>query len=325
MKKQIILIVTIILLFSCNEKEEKTETTKFITKDIDNFYRALSLLPNADSHKDTIKILNEKYFNKASLGLRNYFNNERKNNNKDISKEYYKIIKLFPGYFESQKEMLLKVENETKNYDKYFKKIKNIYPKADFPTNYLCIGFFNTTGQMIYPNTVFIGLETLLRNDSTDYSEFSESYFWIRENNARYKDLGYTIIHENLHVLQKNDPEDNSILNQAIVEGAAVFLTEYFCGKESLVGNAGIDQKMIDYAKENRKTVWKEFKNDLDQPNKFSEWFWNNDSKYPESMGYYMGYMICKSYFENSSDKKEAIKELIEIKEPKLIYQQSKI
>ncbi|WP_449314344.1 gliding motility protein GldB-related protein [Psychroflexus salinarum] len=217
----------------------------------------------------------------------------------------------------------MEARNHTSTYNTYFNKIKDSYPSAGFPPTYLSIGFFNTQGRMIYPNTVFIGLEASIKTDSTNYKEFPENYSWLQREQASYKDLGFIIVHENLHTLQKNNLSDNSILNQAIVEGAAVFLTEYFCGKESLIGDAGIN-KMIDYAKANNKTLWIEFKNDLSQPGKFSEWFWNDDSKYPYSMGYYMGYMICKSYYENSANKKKAIKILIEAKESKTIYEQSK-
>ncbi|MGO4818313.1 DUF2268 domain-containing putative Zn-dependent protease [Flavobacterium sp. W22_SRS_FP1] len=69
--------------------------------------------------------------------------------------------------------------------------------------------------------------------------------------------------------------------------------------------------------------MWKEFATDLKNPKNFSKWFWSSETKYPYSMGYYMGYMICKNFFENQKDKENAIKVLIEINEPNLIFENS--
>jgi hypothetical protein len=284
----------------------------------------LALLPEAKTYKDTLQILNESYFDKASAGLHAYFEYEHNTNNRDLEQAYYKVIKSYPKYFKSQKQLLLEAKNHTSTYTTYFNKIKESYPQAKFQPTYFSMGFFNTPGQMIYPNTVFIGLEASLKTDSTDYSEFSKRFAWLKQEQGDYKSLGYTIVHEHLHTLQDLNPDDDSILTQTINEGAAVFLTAYFCGEASLVGSGGIDQAMVDYEKENQTTVWKEFQQDLATSENSSAWFWNEDSKYPYSMGYYMGYLICKSFYEQSTDKEEALKTLIEVKNPVSIYEQSK-
>ena len=284
----------------------------------------LALLPEAKTYKDTLQILNESYLDKASAGLQAYFEYERNTNKRDLEQAYYNIIKSYPKYFESQKQLLLEAKNHTSIYTTYFNKIKEVYPQAEFQPTYFSIGFFNTPGQMIYPNTFFIGLEASLNTDSTNYSEFPERFDWLKQEQGDYTALGYTIVHEHLHTLQAINPDDDSILTQTITEGAAVFLTAYFCGEASLVGSGGTDQAMIDYERENRLTVWKAFQQDLTIPENFSAWFWNEDSKYPYSMGYYMGYLICKSFYEQSEDKEEALKTLIKVKDPELIYKQSK-
>jgi hypothetical protein len=325
-KKVKILFTSFIFLFltyACQNQKEKSLPIEFVTQDVANFYDMLSRFRKADSLGDTIKILNEYYLDKASIGLKDYLNSETKNNKRDIEKEYLNIIRSFPKYFQSQKSLISDVKNHLKGYEEYFQKIKEVYPEAKFQPTYYSIGFFNTQGQMIYPKTVFIGLEASLRNNSTNYGEFPESYSWLQEDSLTYKNLGYIVVHEHLHTLQKAKPDDNSILSRAITEGAAVFLTEHFCGKESLIGSGGIGQNMIDYAKKNEKNIWEDFINDLVKPENFSKWFWNSDSKYPFSMGYYMGYMICKSFYENQKDKKNAIKNLIEITDPTFIFEQS--
>lgn len=322
LKTLALLILSVLFLASCTDSKQHTEASTYVFKDVDHFYKMLDLLPEAKTYKDTLQILNEYYFDRSSTGLQTYFKYERNTNKRDLEQAYYKVIKSYPKYFESQKQLLLESKNHTSTYTIYLNKIKEVYPQAKFQPTYFSIGFFNTPGQMIYPNTVFIGLEASLKTDSTDYSEFSERFAWLKQEQGDYKSLGYTIVHEQLHTFQNSDPDDFTILTQTITEGAAVFLTAYFCGEASLVGS-GIDQAMVDYEKENQTTVWKEFQQDLDTSENSSAWFWNEDSKYPYSMGYYMGYLICKSFYEKSADKEEALKTLIEVKNPVSIYEQS--
>lgn len=312
-----------IFSFCCQSQKLKGQTNEFVTQDVHNFYGMMSKLKSANSVTDTLEILKQNYLSKASYGLKTYLEYEQKKNNRIVEQEYLKIIRSFPKYIESQKALISDLEMHLDGYHKYFRKIKEIYPEAIFQPTYFSIGFFNTQGQMVYPKTIFMGLEASIRNGTTDYSEFPESYSWLVDEETTYKDLGYLVVHENLHTLQKNNPNENSILDQAIIEGASVFLTEYICGPESLIGIAGVHNDMVTYADKNKLTIWKEFNQDLKSSENISKWFWNSDSKYPYSMGYYMGYMICKSFYHNQEDKSKAIKELIEVTNPNLIFERS--
>ncbi len=47
----------------------------------------------------------------------------------------------------------------------------------------------------------------------------------------------------------------------------------------------------------------------------FSDWLYNgNNAKTVADLGYFMGYAICKSYYEHAADKTRAIKEIIELR-----------
>jgi hypothetical protein len=41
-------------------------------------------------------------------------------------------------------------------------------------------------------------------------------------------------------------------------------------------------------------------------------------------MGYYMGYKIVQSYYNNAKDKRQAIKDILEIKDVRKFYEASK-
>ena len=44
-----------------------------------------------------------------------------------------------------------------------------------------------------------------------------------------------------------------------------------------------------------------------------SMWFYNAETTdWPKDMGYYVGYKICRSYYDNAQDKATAIKNIFE-------------
>lgn len=44
------------------------------------------------------------------------------------------------------------------------------------------------------------------------------------------------------------------------------------------------------------------------------KWFYNEAAEdWPNSIGYYVGFKICESYYQNAKDKKQAIKDIVEV------------
>ena len=67
-----------------------------------------------------------------------------------------------------------------------------------------------------------------------------------------------------------------------------------------------------------------ELKKDL-YSSDLSKWMYNGGGikDRPSNLGYTMGYLICKSYYENSNDKKKAIFELLNTNNFKKIIEES--
>ncbi|TDE48401.1 hypothetical protein [Flavobacterium sp. GT3P67] len=60
---------------------------------------------------------------------------------------------------------------------------------------------------------------------------------------------------------------------------------------------------------------------------KYDNWIANAKNSTPDNLpdqGYWIGYQICKSYYENATDKKQAIKEMLNIKNYKVFLEKSK-
>jgi uncharacterized protein YjaZ len=63
---------------------------------------------------------------------------------------------------------------------------------------------------------------------------------------------------------------------------------------------------------------------DFLQEDKFNQFFWAINTKYPvQRIGYYLGYQVCKSYLDKSKNKKQAIKEIIEVTDWDSLVQKS--
>ena len=57
-----------------------------------------------------------------------------------------------------------------------------------------------------------------------------------------------------------------------------------------------------------------------------SEWLYNGlDPKrgYPQDLGYYIGYKICEAYYNKAINKKQAVKDILEIQDFKLFLANS--
>ena len=57
-----------------------------------------------------------------------------------------------------------------------------------------------------------------------------------------------------------------------------------------------------------------------------NKWLYGDDKlKYPNLLNYGLGYLICNAYYDNSSDKTKAIREIVILKNYKNIWTESRI
>ncbi len=321
----LLLLTSVFYTASAQDKMTYTrdpDRANFVFSDIDHFYQMLTLLDKARSEQDSINTIQRFYIDLASNGLKEYLEKEETNNRRSAEKAYLNMIRNYPEYLWSLKNIANKLPEYFPLYRAYFHKIKEIYPQAIFPDTYFSFGFLNVGGQMLNSRLLFIAIEGTLIDEHVNYHEFPESFSWLQEDAVTPEALAYLIVHENLHA-QQQEQNTETLLSAAIKEGAAVFITELICGEKSLIGPAGLSQEMIDVGKKDEKNLWNDFVKDV-KNNDRTKWFFNDNGKYPYSMGYYMGYMICKDFYENSEDKSEALRILIHGSRAELIYQQSR-
>jgi uncharacterized protein YjaZ len=59
---------------------------------------------------------------------------------------------------------------------------------------------------------------------------------------------------------------------------------------------------------------------------KLNNWLYNGSQAKdrPADLGYYVGYKICEAYYRNASNKRQAIKDILELKDFRQFLQASK-
>ncbi len=111
--------------------------------------------------------------------------------------------------------------------------------------------------------------------------------------------------------------ENSTLLQQSIIEGSADFLG-------GVISGATINQQANDYGTKNEGKLCREFIARIDSTN-YTDWLYGVSGKdnRPNDLGYWIGYKITEQYFTNSSDKRQAIKEILHVKDYKAFLNKS--
>ena len=285
------------------EKRKDIGSMKIITADIDNFWIMYDVYKTSGSIKDISKL----YFDKRSPGL-DAFTKVRNIN----SAEMQKVLKLFPKYIESIRSNTLKLEGIKEKLKGYFLKLREIYPDVYYPDIYFTIGCFNTGGT-VSGRMLLIGAELMCADDDSPKDELST---WLKGNIGNFENIEQIVMHESIHTLQSGNPK--TLLGAAIREGACDFIASMVTGNE--LGSAHYV-----YGRKYEKGLWKEFKKEMNGMDN-SRWLYSGDKSIgrPSDLGYFMGYKICEAYYENTEDKKQAVKDIIEVQDFETFFKKSR-
>lgn len=266
----------------------------FHTEDIDLFWG----LYDRHNSKLSGKTLQQEYLDKGSIGLKKFIKfriESGRNLNKIIQKEreYYSYVRPFTLSINDRKEKLYE----------HFETLKKIYPKAVFPDVYFVIGA-NNSGGTIFEKGLIIGAERLGKAND----RFSPA--------LDIDDIYALVTHELIH-FQQRYANDNSLLAQCIKEGAADFISELISGNHC-------NKDTYAYGDANKKELWEEFTSKMYADNWAGWLYGSKDKSRPQDLGYWMGYQICKAYYNRIENKQQAISDILNINNFKTFLEASK-
>jgi hypothetical protein len=297
-----ILLASIPFVSFCQNNQNKkrdSNDVQFVTSDIARFWKAY------DSCKVTpensIAIYDQMYFEQGSQGLKAFKRVSIKNTQNFVS-----AITKFKLYYESIRLNTFKLKGIEPIVRKDLIKFKQLYPVAEFPNIYFLIGDLNSGGKS-EKEGLLIGTEIYSVDSSSNFTNVYPPFVKVLKSNSIQK-LPSIIIHELVHYEQSYADSNTNLLGYIIKEGSADFICH-------LVTGGSTNEVVFAYGDKHERELWNEIKNDLNGLD-INKWLYNkatNDR--PKDLGYYVGFKITESYYNNSSDKRKAIDEILNIKD----------
>jgi hypothetical protein len=260
-----------------------------VTTDVHNFVRAHQRLA---SEADTIAILQADYLDQGSPGLRAYIGRY------DLTAERLgAAIREHPDAYAALSANVQVMEAEIPTYREAYAGLKRYIPGAVFPPTYLVVGGHRGIGTGSEAGPIAT-VET-------------------RDSEALRGTFTTLLVHEMAHMQQAMTMgveeyqaiygPKRTVLAHMIREGIA----EYFA---DLVTGRMTQEKSRPYVIEHEQELWERF-----TPGMFDAedegWMWSQPQQpgQPRGVGYVMGALITRAYYDNADDKELAIREILAV------------
>ena len=293
MKRFTTIIFSLVFVTAFSQK-----STRIFTSDIDNFWVAYDSIQKTNDYSGKLDLIKRLYTDKATKGLKAFMNARDYNDS-----VYIKVIEKYPKFWNSVRSNTLTIKTKTKELEAGVVRLKQLYPELKDAEMYFTIGGLNAGGT-VSGNMVLVGAELATGIGSTDVSEFKDEWLRGMFANQSLDNIVSLNIHEYIHTQQTG--YQNRVLNQGIKEGSCDLIAE-------LVMNESPQRKYISYGMAHEAEIKARFKKEMFTGN-LANWFYNGRQKGEGAdLGYYVGYVISKMYYQNIQDKKQAIKDIIEL------------
>ena len=264
--------------------------------DVERFYAVY----DAAGGKPTAEALQRDYLDKGSVGL-GEFARLRNITGTRIAD----AIARQPALFADARRCAALLPRIKQRLGLALAKLGDIYPDARFPAVTVAVSRGKPVG-VGAASGVYIGLEALCDWDTPGANE--EDRFV------------HVIAHEYVHVQQPATAENpgETVLLAALVEGGAEFIGELVAGSvayKHLAASTRGKEAEVETA----------FLRDADQTALGSAWLYNGAGtpERPGDLGYWVGYRIAKAYYAQAHDKRVAVRDIIEMRDPKAFLARS--
>jgi len=334
------------------------DSVQIVTRDIPNFWRAYDLAAGKDS-AERVSILETVYLRPGSPGLRDWMRVRLMNRDtvrarlvaagwpkerldslpldslkkvtapfyeRSAAEELLRALAQYPRYYAAVRPTTLSVDTSsriTQGIRRGLNKLAALYPEARFPTIYFLIGTLSTGGTTAQSG-MLMGTEQSASDPTTPLDELPD---WAQKNlpNHTFEQLVGLVVHEAVHTQQKPRPDGqkSTLLRQAIGEGTADFLAELAVGPWL----ANTPRQIYGSAHEH--DVWVDFQDEMQQGDSTIRTWMYNGMVPPEKnhgaidIGYLVGYRIAGAYYARATDKRAAVRELLELRDPEAILRAS--
>ncbi|WP_207532957.1 DUF2268 domain-containing putative Zn-dependent protease [Desertivirga arenae] len=274
------------------KKDLEPENAKNVTTiDIDHFWNAFDHLKTCKTYADSVYIFQKDYLDKATNGMHDFIQA------RDWTAErFVDAILKNPDLYQSVRQNTLEAKKAVPVIEEVFTKFKEIY--ADFKPFKVCFAIgINNTGGTVSDRYVLIGTEVTV-SGSVSSQDIIQKIKGI---------VAHECVHTQQHLNSDSTTIQCPLLWQSLREGSCDFIAELITGQP----------RNNEYGEKNESKLWTAFKNELCNEST-DNWLYNGYAAKdkPGDLGYFIGYQIVKEYYKNTSDKKKAIIDIINMSDP---------
>lgn len=240
--------------------------------------------------KDTVAVIEREYLARASTGLRAY---ARRFEVTAASLTSALIAR--PALYADLDALADTVLAQEEVLRAGFRQLQKIFPPAAFPPVWFFAGSHGPRG-LADPAGALIGAEGLT---------------------SRPEDIAPLVLHELAHfqsamvqgvdVYQRIYGPAGTLLALALREGSAELLAELTAGRHT---NPAAER----YGLANEADLWARFREDMGRRDA-GDWMFGRpaNQEWPADLGYWIGYRIVRSYYDQANDKSQAIAEILSL------------
>lgn len=297
------LLLTLFLLSTLAVFGQRRRQQVFFS-DIDHFWVAYDSIRTTTDSLKQLRYLNSLYLQQGTAGLKAF------QAAKDYTaQDWVTAIRRYPRFWQSIRPNTELAKAGARGIEPYLKKLATLYPSLRPAGMYFTIGALRSAGTT-KDSLVLIGAEMATGTPETDISDFPKNMQVFLTRYFKSQPLQNIVVlnvHEYVHTQEKGPPAPN-LLAQALYEGTCDLVAELVTGKLPLL-------PYVAYGPAHEVVLKERFRADMFSPY-LGNWFYNqlsDDPNHVPDLGYYMGYAICKAYYQRAKDKKLAVKELIEL------------
>ena len=288
---------------------EHPDAVQVTTADMARFWKAFDEAVEAPTVSEQVEAFQTEYVNKATPGLRDFME-RRVGSATNLRKAVFDRKAFYGGIRPAQED--IQAGAMQAEIRAAFHELERIYPDAVYPNVYFVVGGMSTGGT-VSETGLLIGTELFSASSETPLFELSE---WERAVVRSVEELPAIVAHEAVHIQQRRDSE--TLLARALAEGGADFIGQMTSGRI-------FNQHLHAYGDANEEELWGEFSYQMNRQ-EIDRWLYNAGAApegRPADMGYYVGYKICEAYYAQAEDKTEAIRQIMLLKDPEGILEES--
>ena len=264
-------------------------------EDVERFYKVY----DAANGQPTAEQLQRDYLDAGSEGL-HQFAKVRNITGIRIAETLAKR----PEIYSKAKRCMAVLPRVRERVDAALRTLIRLYPQARLPPVTIAVGRGKPVGVGSPVTGLQIGLEALCATE------------WLDPNvEDRFVNV---IAHEYAHVQQVTalvDAERPTVLERSLIEGAADFAAELMVGKVAYSPYSAATQGR-------EKEIETAFVADVDKTD-LAQWHDNATIEKPGNLGYWVGYRIAKSYYHRAADPRAALREILDMSDPKAFLAKS--